>query len=76
MATPARARSATPRRELLRTLLIVVLVAVGVIWPLVNIGPRGETLVVITPNHGIDIGDLAGIIPIALALLLARSRTR
>jgi hypothetical protein len=53
-----------------------VLVAVGVIWPLVNVGPRGETILVLTPNHGVDIGDLGGIIPLAIAVVLARSRSR
>jgi hypothetical protein len=59
-----------------QALLIVVLVVIGVVWPLVNVGPRGPTLVIITPNHGVDLGDLAAIVPLALAIALIRARAR
>jgi hypothetical protein len=68
------------RRGRPRTIVIAVLLAVAIIWPVVNIGPRGPTLFVFVPSRGVglDLGDLAAIFPLllALALLFSRPNTR
>ena len=76
MITEARTRSASPLRNRLRTALIVILLAVSVMWPLVNVALRGPTLLAITSNHGIDLGDLLAIFPFTFALVLIYTRRR
>jgi hypothetical protein len=60
----------------LRNVVIFLLLAVSVIWPLVEVGPRGPTILAITNNHGVDLGDLLAVIPFALALVLISTRRR
>ena len=56
--------------------MVVALLVVSFVWPLVNVGPRGPTILAITYNHGVDAGDLLAVIPFALALVLIYSRRR
>ena len=51
-------------------MLLFLLVAVGVTWPFLDIGPRGATLLVITHEHGVDLVDFAALVPLTLALAL------
>jgi hypothetical protein len=55
-------------------LLLFILLAVAVTWPFLDIGPRGATILVITHEHGVDVVDLAALIPLTLALAFARPR--
>jgi hypothetical protein len=57
-----RAVTRRPRRMLLALLLVIVAVLAIVVEPF----PHGLTLLPITPEHGVDAGDLP-----AVALLLA-----
>jgi hypothetical protein len=74
MITEPRTRPASRLLSGLRDVLVVVLLVVAVVWPLVNVGPRGPTLLAITWNHGIDARDLLATIPFALAVALLYSR--
>ena len=76
MITEPRTQSAPRLRSRLRIALIVVLLAVSVVWPLVNVGPRGPTVLAITYNHGVDLGDLLALIPFSIALVLVYARRR
>jgi hypothetical protein len=74
MTKPVRTRSvrsSTPSRRWFLILLLFLLLAVAVTWPFVNIGPRGATILVITHEHGVDVVDLAALVPLTLALALA-----
>jgi hypothetical protein len=76
MITEPRTQSESQLGSRLRVALIVVLLAVSVVWPLVNVGPRGPTVLAITYNHGVDLGDFLAIIPFSLALVLVYARRR
>jgi len=76
MITEPGTQSASRVRSRLRATLIVVLLVVSVVWPLVNVGPRGPTVLAITYNHGVDLGDLLALIPFSLALVLIYARRR
>jgi hypothetical protein len=64
------------RRRGLQSLLALILLAVAAVWPLLEIGPRGATILAITPEHGVDVGDLPALIPFTLALVLVFLRRR
>lgn len=53
-----------------RELLAGGLLAIAFVWPFLDIGPRGRTLIVLTQEHGVDAGDLLAVIPFVLALAL------
>jgi hypothetical protein len=57
-------------------MLLFILLAVAVTWPFLDIGPRGATLLVITHEHGVDLVDLAALVPLTLALAIAGARPR
>ncbi|MDQ1465769.1 MAG: hypothetical protein QOH10_184 [Actinomycetota bacterium] len=63
-------------KPVVRALVVVFLVAVAIAWPLVKIEPRGPTLFSVTRTHGVDVGDLAAVIPLTLAFIIAFSRPR
>ena len=71
MEHPASTRSRTPGRGRVRLFLIFALLAVAIVWPLVNVGPRGAATFMFSPQHGVDVGDLAAVFPFALAVVLA-----
>ena len=71
MEHPASTRSRAPGRGRVRLFLIFALLAVAIVWPLVNVGPRGATILMFSPQHGVDVGDLAAVFPFALAVVLA-----
>ena len=58
MSTPEQ-----PRRR--RRLLVALLVALAIVIVVAEPFPKGDVLLKLTPNHGVDVGDLP-----ALALLL------
>jgi hypothetical protein len=76
MDTELQTRTASRLRSRLRDGVIAALLVVSVVWPLVNVGPRGPTILAITYNHGVDAGDLLAVFPFALALVLIYSRRR
>jgi hypothetical protein len=53
-----------PRRR--RLLVALLLVALAVVMVLAEPFPKGDVLLTLAPNHGVDVGDLP-----ALALLVA-----
>jgi len=55
-------------------MLLFILLAVGVTWPFLDIGPRGPTILVITHEHGVDLVDFAALVPLTLALAIAVAR--
>lgn len=71
-----RSQAAARWRDRLRDVLVVALLVVSFVWPLVNVGPRGPTILSITYNHGVDLGDLLAVIPFALALAVIYFRRR
>lgn len=50
------------------------LFAIAFSWPFLDNGKWGGPLLLITPEHGVDVGDLAAILPLTLALALAFER--
>jgi hypothetical protein len=58
-------KRANPNPQGQRNVLVVVLIALAITIVIVEPFPEGAVLVVLTPTHGIDVGDLP-----ALALLL------
>ena len=61
MEDPAPSRSHAPGRGPVRLFLIFALVAVAIVWPLVNVGPRGATILMFSPQHGVDVGRNAAV---------------
>jgi hypothetical protein len=57
-------------------LAIVLLLLIGTIWPIAELGPRGPTVLAITPDHGVDLNDIAALVLIAGAVLLTVSLRR
>lgn len=70
MTSPSPARFAITRRRW----LALGLITAAVIWVLVNGPVEGPVLLVLTPSHGITLGDLpslAGLVIAGLLLVLA-----
>ena len=59
------------RRRRVVVAFAAVLFVVGVAWPIVDIGPRGQTVLTITPEHGVDTSDVVALGVVLLALSLA-----
>jgi hypothetical protein len=70
-----RDRTGTANRRS-RISLALLLFAGALLWPLLNLGIRGSTLVAVTHEHGIDTTDLLALIPLALAVALFPWRSR
>jgi hypothetical protein len=66
----------TTRKRRFRISLAVLLFVVALLWPLLNIGLHGPTLVAITHEHGVDTGDFLALIPLTLAIALVPWRSR
>jgi glycosyltransferase involved in cell wall biosynthesis len=69
-----RTQSAWVRLRGPKSLLALILLVVAAVWPLLEIGPRGATILAVTPGHGVDVGDLPALIPLTLALVLVFHR--
>jgi hypothetical protein len=57
-----------PRRR--RLLVALLLVALAVVMVLAEPFPKGDVLLTLAPNHGVDVGDLPAL-ALPLAALLA-----
>jgi hypothetical protein len=55
--------------------LAFLLFAVAVAWPTLDIAPTSATMFQLTPQHGVNVADLAALVPLALAIALAWPRT-
>jgi hypothetical protein len=54
-----------------RLLLAVLLVAAAVIWAKINKPIEGETLLVLSRNHGITTADMLSVVLLAMAVVVA-----
>jgi hypothetical protein len=54
--------------------LAFLLLAVAVAWPTLDLAPTSATMFEITPQHGVNVADLAALVPLALAIALAWPR--
>ncbi len=59
-------RRPRPRFAISRVVVGLALLGLTLAWPLVEIGPNGDTLIRFTSTHGLDVRDL-----FSLPLLLA-----
>jgi predicted anti-sigma-YlaC factor YlaD len=53
-----------------RVALAAVLLILAVLWPFVEIGPRGPVLLTVAPAEGVVALDLLALIPLALAIFV------
>ena len=61
-------------RRRLRLVLAFLLLAVAVAWPTLDLAPTSATMFEITPQHGVNVADLAALVPFTLAIALAWPR--
>ena len=47
----------------------VILIAIAIAWPLVNLGPRSRPLFTFSQGHGIERTDVLALMPLSLGVL-------
>ena len=53
-----------------RIIVAVALLALAVLWPFVEVGPRGPVLLTVAPAEGVVALDLLALIPFVLAIVV------
>ena len=53
-----------------RVIVAIALLVVAVLWPFVEIGPRGPVLLTVAPAEGVVALDLLALIPFVLAIFV------